>query len=380
MEFYTLGDDFLPVETIDSFISAVWTERYSSAGDVQLIVEDTTDMKTKLTPGTFLASPETNEIMLLETHGSENGLLTVTGSSLLAFLNNRIVYEPAFLPNNKAKGYESVSGTPGGVIRSIVLNMCIDTGDSDNPAVQLDWEAENIPNLSIEPITDSGFYESWSVPLGSGVYDAIQKIAEDHSIGISLYLDSATVAGYSLKFRTYYGIDRTSEQTTNPLVRLSPHRDSLGNIKSLHSIAGWKNVAYVYAEDRSPPLKKMVSADAIVFDRRTMLVQVTDMPEGLTSEQTENWLAAQGVQALLNNNYIKVFDGEIHPQGEYEFGTHYKLGDIIELEDIEGDLKKVRVAEYIRSHDSSGEKQYPTISLYNDLVIGEGPTIVSQQS
>jgi hypothetical protein len=196
MEFYTLGDDFLPVETIDSFISAVWTERYSSAGDVQLIVEDTTDMKTKLTPGTFLASPETNEIMLLETHGSENGLLTVTGSSLLAFLNNRIVYEPAFLPNNKAKGYESVSGTPGGVIRSIVLNMCIDTGDSDNPAVQLDWEAENIPNLSIEPITDSGFYESWSVPLGSGVYDAIQKIAEDHSIGISLYLDSATVAGY----------------------------------------------------------------------------------------------------------------------------------------------------------------------------------------
>jgi hypothetical protein len=91
MYLYTLTPGFIPKDIITEFISAVWTERYSSSGDVQLVTPATADMMGKLAKGTFLGLRGTKEIMLLDTQSIEEGLLTVTGKSLLEFLLTQVI-------------------------------------------------------------------------------------------------------------------------------------------------------------------------------------------------------------------------------------------------------------------------------------------------
>src|SRR3954451_2978030 len=89
MELYTLSSKFLPRDSIDQFTSAIWTERYFSAGDVQLVVQAIPSQIEKLAKGTLLGLRGTKEIMMLNTQSVEDGLLTVTGSSISKFLNER---------------------------------------------------------------------------------------------------------------------------------------------------------------------------------------------------------------------------------------------------------------------------------------------------
>ena len=97
-----------------------------------------------------------------------------------------------------------------------------------------------------------------------------------------------------------------------------------------------------------------------------MLVEVT----GITTDSVEDTQAkyqalldSKARDALANNNFVKVIDGEIIPQNEYVFGTDYGLGDLIELEDPHGTIQKARITEYIRSSDSNGFRSYPTVSV-----------------
>src|SRR3954464_6856393 len=89
MELYTLTSHFLPKESVDEFTSAIWTERYSSAGDVQIVAQPVPSIIEKLAPGVFLGLRGTSEIMVLESQSIDNGLLTVVGASMPAYLNQR---------------------------------------------------------------------------------------------------------------------------------------------------------------------------------------------------------------------------------------------------------------------------------------------------
>jgi hypothetical protein len=67
--------------------------------------------------------------------------------------------------------------------------------------------------------------------------------------------------------------------------------------------------------------------------------------------------------ALANNNYTKVVDGEVVPQSQYQYGKHYSLGDIVELQSPSGLTTPARITEYIRSQDANGQRAYPTVSV-----------------
>ncbi|HEY1247422.1 MAG TPA: hypothetical protein VGE97_00400, partial [Nitrososphaera sp.] len=54
-------------------------------------------------------------------------------------------------------------------------------------------------------------------------------------------------------------------------------------------------------------------------------------------------------------------DGEIVPTSQFQYGKHYNLGDVIEVQGNTGAIQISRVTEYIRSQSASGEKSYPTL-------------------
>ena len=402
MDLYTLTNTFLSKDVIDDFVSAIWTERYSAAGDVQLVVPATSDMIEKLAPGTFLALRGTKEVMILDTQSIEEGLMTVIGQSLLEFLNERMIWfvNPEYRSDqpddSKVVDYThphpgtSPTLTPGQFISHVVERMAITpipfmgsyfTGTTEN--TNLDWPFEAIERLTLGAIDTSGTAKRITVPIGP-LYDGISQLAQKEGIGLSLYLDSAHVdTGYNLKFKTYRGVDHTTGSAF-PLVRLLPDMDSISDIKEIRSNAYYKNVVYVwykglitthYAE---PTLPKPEG-----FERRSMVTDAEGEP--VARKITQSWGAGQtytnyvvgasevnafreqnAKDALANHNYIRAIDGQTSPHNDYKYGVDYGLGDTIELKSFTGLLSKARVTEYIRSQDKSGEREYPTISVVGE--------------
>jgi len=390
VDLYTLGGTFLDKDVVDDFVSAIWTERYLSAGDVQLVVQATDENIAKLAPGTYLALRGTKEVMLLETQSIEEGLMTVVGKSLLEFLNQRIAWfkNPSWTSDGengpKILDYSDDTKKIGAFLADVVTKMAISPTTIPGTSftnVQLDWDFEAIDHLVIGDVDTGGVVERYTIPIGP-LYDGIKTLAEQEQVGIKLYLDSADpVLGYVLKFSTYRGKDH-STGGPEPLVRLSPNMETLAGLKEVHSNANFKNVVYVWYKDQvylryfDPAAPKPEG-----FDRRVMVTDAEGEPVGHKVQfgggayYGGGWSTVVGIDdinqfidqnakdALANHNYIQAIDGQTSPAGDYTYGVDYGLGDIIELVSLTGTTAKARVTEFIRSEDKTGEKQYPTISV-----------------
>lgn len=382
MELYTLTSKFLPKKRVNEFTSVIWTERYFTAGDVQLVVAPTSEMIEMFKPGTFLWLRGGMEVMELKTHSIENGLLTVTGESILQYLNQR----QAWFKNTAYDGSDpsvSMSAeltsdimTAGELISSAVDQTVINPPDFTSTIwdpINLVWASDVFPGLILGPIDDNGTPQRFSIPLGP-LYDSIQRLAQEQGVGLKLYLRSASYdSGFVFKFATYRGKDRTSDQDVHLMVRLTPKMDALTDVKEIGSISQYKNVFYVHykndvSEHYIPGLDIPTG-----FDRRTLLVDAPDI--FLLPENIAAFRAQTARNAIANHIYIQAVDGNVSSKIPYIYGVDYGLGDVIELQGYTEIFSKARVVEYIRSQDQFGEQEYPTLAVLDPLFIGTMPDL-----
>lgn len=378
MDLYTLSDDFLEVDVVDEFDSLIWTERYSTAGDVSLTVTPTPEKILQLKEKTFLKLRDSDEVMQIDTALIEEGRLKVTGKTLDYILNER--YFRIGLVHETRESLLGSAAGPGNIMSQIVQLMCMSDSPYATDAYSDDWfdiSHQVIDNLTLVSIVDeTGVYDAAlqiAIPYDTPIYEILTRIAEQYNLGFRLFLWAADSGGYTLAFTVYKGRDLTStrssaEQAANPTVRFSPALNSLTDLKELRSIAGYKNVAYAFGPGVGTPSPApgvaFADADADAsrnFDRRVLMVMVDGIAEGDPDATAK--LTQKAKDALANNNYTKIVDGEIVPQNDFVFGANYKLGDIVELEGTSGIRTKARVTEYIRTQDATGERGYPTVSV-----------------
>lgn len=367
MELYTLKDNFEALDIFDSYKSFIWTERWTTAGDFKLVIPDSTLRRVQLQEGKFVSLPESREVMMIETQEVDAGYINVTGPSLTSFLNQRMVRNTA----DPAAKYWELTGSPGWIMCEIVRQMCIDGGLIDGSGIIGPGAREVIPELVIGNIA-SGATVTIAVEYGT-VYEQLKKIGETYNVGFSMYPTGIGGGLYNLVFDTYNGTDRTSDQTIVDPVVFEPSSDTLTKVKSLRSIAGYKNVAYVWppAIDGAPAAVGIAYADAdselaVGFDRRTLMLTATDVNELPAGTTLQAVLDQKAKDALANNNYVKYLDGEIVPSLTFKYDLDYALGDVVELRSNSLVSQKARITEYIRSQDSTGERAYPTLKVIEE--------------
>lgn len=364
MEPFTLTRDFLKEDIIDGFESIIWTERYYGDSQVEMVVPATLDMIQKLPLGVFLGIDESDELMIIESMNIENKKLKVTGISLLSWLNNRFIRT-----TNKHEDkywYES-GGPPGWVLWAIVYYMCVDGSPFLNGTYDIgisNPEQFVIPGLGLNAYDDTGDHIKVGIPFGP-VYDALHEIATTYEVGMKIVLEKST-----LGFRSYKGLDRTSQQSEYPVVRFSPQMDSLSDIKELQSIAAFKTVAYAFAPNNpdglatTPGESRRTEEQYTGFDLRARMIFAEDITTDMVGGSPANLVSLLDSRArdgLAANKFVKAVDGEIVPTSQFKYGIDYNLGDIIEVQGNSGVVQASRIIEYIRSHDSTGEKAYPTV-------------------
>ena len=366
MEVYILDSLYRRARVVDKFKSLIWTERFSAYGDFELTMNSTLENRTRFPAGTRLAINESYRVMTVETvedatDSEGRNLLTLKGRSLEAILEDRVAR--GTLGDLTSTPKWVLTGPPMNVARYIYHYICglgtLDPGDKIPNVI----EGSIFPEDTIGEPPDSITYE---IELTS-VYLAIKQLCDLYDAGFRLVRNFDTSQLY---FDVYMGSDRTTAQSTLPAVIFSPDLGNLQNTTELTTIATYKNCAYVI----SPVGHEVVyplDIDPRVngFDRRVLWVKadnITDTDPAVASAK----MIQRGKEELSKCRRFSAFDGEIGQISTYKYGTHYNLGDLVELRNTDGATNNMQVTEQIFVSDEEGERSYPTLSLNTFITPG----------
>jgi hypothetical protein len=359
MEIYILDDLFRRVECVDRFESLIWTERFSSFGDFELVLYSSQEARDQFQTGLRIALNESFRVMTIESVEDDissdgSRTLRVKGRSLELLLEDRVAKDT--MANTTAEPKWKLTGYPADIARQIFRDICL-LGQLDlKDKIANTFESSIFPVDTIaEPST------SISVELDpTTVYDAIKQLADVYHMGFRLIREYDTSKLY---FNIFMGSDRTSKQTTYPPVVFSQDFDNLLNTTELTSTESEKNVAYVF----SPVGSRVVYADGVDpliqgFQRRVLLVNATDITNVVAGDANA-LMDQRGKAELAQNRAFTAFDGEVSQYSEYKYGTHYRLGDMVEMRTTEGHTNTMQVTEQIFVSDAEGDRSYPTLSV-----------------
>ena len=192
------------------------------------------------------------------------------------------------------------------------------------------------------------------------LYKAMKDLADAYSIGFRIVRHPVSNLLY---FDVYMGSDRTTSQFTLDAVVFSPDLENLRNTSKLDTTALYKNVAYVYSpvgrEDVYP-----IDVDPSIegFERRVLLVRADDITDPDPPTATAQMIQ-RGNEELAKHRRISALDGELAQTSQYVYGTHYHLGDLVELRDDDGTTAQMQVTEQIFVSDREGDRRFPTLSV-----------------
>jgi hypothetical protein len=454
MEIYTLDRGFKRVDLIDDYESAIWTERYYGDDDFEIKVPVDSPSRSSLTLDTLIECTDSDIPMMLDTIKVEEGILTASGISVLQWMNNRFIRSIPWMedPRLEEKGVDNAwktNGTVGAIMANIVQYWLMAGStflqDSDvypydaggtpgHPKEVTYWNDDSmgiwkpsvfaIPGLTISAYDTAGSAIDLIVPFGP-VFDALKAIGQTYAVGQKITLDSVSDSSYSIGYRNYRGLDRTSSQSVRPAVRFSPELGPLKDIREFQSSRNAKTRVYIYTpeledylaigdaletnydfngdgslvfnfdvrgvyfDDASKStgfdknyvgptgfdMKAAMIEDSDIHDWDVGYIQIVDSETGEVSWQrsTPDWATYRGLYEsklfpksrlyLAQNRPIKTVDGELEDSNQFVYGTDYNLGDILEIEGYTGAVGKIRVTEYVRSQDATGKRAYPGVEV-----------------
>ena len=372
MEAYILDDKLRRIDVIDQFESLIWAERYSAAGDFQMQVRSTVEMKQKLAAGTRLVTNETDRIMVVENAADEidstgKKLLKVKGPELVSILNDRVATAALVGQTNTTKW--EVNDKPGNVCRYVFDQICRNGLLNASDVIPFLHTGSLYPASTIaEPAASVDMLLDLAT-----VYDTIKKICDAYNLGFRL---TNNLDQTQLYFDIYSGDDRTTLQTVLPAVVFGPGMDNMTDISEVSDITSYKNVAYVFSQNGAQTVYADGTDSSVSgLDRRVLMVSATDITDAAGTVLNSK-LQQRGKDELAKHRRTQALDGTVTKYNSYKYGVDYRLGDLVEMRNSDGAINIMRVTEHISSSDINGDASYPT--LVNDQFLAPGTWLSGQ--
>jgi hypothetical protein len=397
-----------------------WSERYSTAGDFQVVSNNVEQLINELPLETVVSLRESTVPMVVETHTidkpkNEAPSLTVVGRSFETVLERRAsVNKPMGAYTTKPK-WMMAAATPSDVAYRVVRTVLGDVAQFQGvpqilpaltPAVSANdaipqirltrpadyltsaWSSTIIyspgdlvgvgttiyqatsttspQNLNVPPASNPTYWTplytgqsgTWGAPSSNyeiapkDLYSAVMELLQTNHHGLKAV--RPTSAGTQISLEVYNGADLTS------IIVFDAKFDQFDDAKYLLSQQGSTNVGYIFGSNGSQTVLKTTAPEPSGLARRVLVLD----DSGDTSVNTNDVRTARGLIELYKYNATALFAGEIGEQVAAGFNHQYFLGDILTLigeYGLPGEL--VRVAEYIRTSDSTGDKAYPTFEV-----------------
>lgn len=348
MEFMILDTNFNAIGLVDKYESMIWTDRYRAYGDFEIYTDLQKDLFKAAVQGLYVWSRHSDRIMIIEdrlidTKEEIGTRVTVTGRSLESILTRRIVWEQTNIRGNLQNG-----------IKKILNENVINPKDPKRKIENIIFKDSTDPEITKLKI-DSQY-------TGTNVYDLIVDLCETHDIGFRITLNETN----QMVFELYKGVDRTYDQTEHPYVIFSPKFDNLIASNYYETKRGSRNVALVGGEGEGLERRYISIGDSSGLDRREIFVDARDITSEVMSDDPEEGkvempeeeylelLESRGQVKMSEFPEIVTFEGSVVPNGVFQYGRDFYLGDYVQLRNEYGMETKARVDELVRAHDLDG--------------------------
>lgn len=380
MDIFILDALLRQIDVVDEYISFIWTERWSSIGDFELVTIATPSNKYRFVPDTKLSITQSKRVMIVETveetDDVENGsILKVKGRCLNSLIQKRVAARVSPITSLILNTWDTYGFSPMELLDLYFFSICYDgelsTGDII-PFVQLSgslYPAENIP----DPYPSGIEYSLKPKDL----YAALREICDAYDIGFRFYRDPNASKLY---FEPTMGSDRTMAQTDFPPVTFSQDMANLIDTTEFTDYSNYYNavqVIYFYKDDldNDVTISEFVKAAELDFseggfDQKTKFLSVTQIPEDMLLVDVPAYLIKLGQEELGRSRPVNLYDGEVAKNSLYVYEVDYNLGDIVEVRGNDGGTAYMRVVEQIFKCDSAGEAAYPSLITKSSILPG----------
>lgn len=373
MDIFLLDVMLRPIDVVDQYISFIWTERWNTFGDFQIVTLATPNNKRRFVVDTQLTIAQSKRVMIIESieekDDIENGnILTVKGRCLNSILEKRLAARFNFAHDQILPSWDSVGWTPKELLEMYFFTICYD-GELNSGDIIPYLQPQGTTSLyPVENIVDpwpSDF--QWSTKP-EDMYKAFQDICSAYDVGFRFYKSPTDSKMY---FEGMMGSDRTTQQSHfTPVIfsydtaNLLDTTNLIDNTKKYNAV--WVIYFYKDVSDNDVTMSALVKASELDFspggfDQKTKFLSVTQLPEDMALVDVPDYLVKLGQEELGRSTPINVYDGEIAKTANYKYEVDYNLGDIVEVRGNDGGTAYMRVVEQIFSSDQSGDSVYPSL-------------------
>ncbi|WNT45411.1 minor tail protein [Arthrobacter phage Argan] len=358
MELHLLDNNRRRTEVVDDFESCIWSERYTSWGDFELLMKSTPGTRSLFKSGRWFVQNQSSRVMEVETLEDKvsggKSMLSIKGRSIEKILDDRAAVNS--IAGTATAEKWALTGTPANIARTIFSSVCSTGYPNVNDKVPfLESVFTTLQYQRPEPGT------TISVELEKqSVYKAIKDLCEAYGLGFYLVRVGDTD---TLRFKVITGYDRTLGQTTFAPVVFSQALGNLSDTTELYSTQNFKNVAYVYGKNGMATVYAPGYDSSVTgFDRRVMVIKADDIADAAGATLTAK-LNQRGYDELAKQRGTFAFEGTIPQRGAYKYAKDYFLGDLVTMQNSDGVQSSMRVVEQIFVCDREGDKSYPSLQV-----------------
>jgi len=364
MDLMTLDANNQPSKLVENYDSLIWTERFNTVGDFQLVGGDISRFMTLLPEGTRITLRESNIAMVVETHQIERKKgsaekVTIKGRAFESILDRRAAIQ-SLAAAISSSDWNITARTPADVAWYIINQICVvgscsandifpstmvqfptpaDYNTSTGPAKTIQVARGNLLNVVLDLLQTEAKADPTTTPATPAVVQHGIRAVRPNS------------AGTAIAVQIYTGTDKSAT------VYFDATRELLDDGTYLFSKVGSANVGYGLGSNFVATMFEGVT-EPTGLARRVALIDASES-EITTTDPLKVYMA----QTLAEASETAIFDGNINPDlNPYKFNVDYMLGDIVKVVGDYGLNEFARVTEYIRSEDATGQKAYPTLT------------------
>ncbi len=352
--FYLLDSQMKIKRVIETYKSAIWTERYNERGDFELYIPATADIIADVnfnstnTTQYICRADDTKKCGMIEaikisTDADAGNYLTVSGHMIEAAIFRRVVLSQFTYTGSAAKTIERL------LYRSVIA-----PGDSHR----------KINGFTFKNSLTTADRDLTNQYNGENVGEAIEAICKTLDIGYRANFDLESGA---IEFEIYEGTNRTLGQTEVPPVIFSNDFNNLLSSALTVNVEPWKNTAMVLGEGQGTSrVKALFAGYQMGIERREMYVnaeQTSTNGNEMTPQTYFNALYDKGQQALGESKVLTETEADVAPNYGFKLNQDYFLGDRVNVRNEYGIESNPRVVEIIEAQDETGYSIIPTFSI-----------------
>ena len=360
MLFYILNYQFDVIGVVDSYKSAIWTERFYTSGDFEIYAPNTTyySQLLKLPEDGHsiycLRADDLTKLGIIEkiqyTEDADNGdMIIATGHTDDYLLHYRLIMEQATYIGNVELA-----------IRHMVKNAFISSDFGYYVRESNKFFLGNIIGL-----TDAINLQF----QGQYLDEEIDKLAKEYGFGYQIVYDAQLK---TFTFGLISSVDRSLDQTARDPVVFSATLDNISSSEYDKGLA--YNAAYAYGSgEGSFKYSKgytLPASEGYPLERREAYVDANTTSNN--GEAMDGWLLSSILRrearsmVKRSQNSTETVTADVLANTNYQLGVDYNLGDIVQVVVEVGDDRsqvrsfKQKVIEVIEAFDDTGYSCIPT--------------------